>query len=101
MPMTDEATMPSHQKFRDVAAAAARERAGEDHSLASLRREQDITQEQLADKLGITQASLSALESRADPLVSSLAAYIDALGGELELVAVFGSRRRTIELPDD
>lgn len=46
-----------------------------------------VTQEQLADALGIKQPSLSKLESQDDMQISTLQRLIQALGGELELIA--------------
>jgi len=48
-----------------------------------------LTQEQIAELLERSQATVSALEKREDMLLSSLAEYVRALGGELELVAHF------------
>ena len=48
-----------------------------------------LTQENLAKALGSQQALVSKLERRADMYVSSLRTYIEALGGELEIVARF------------
>ena len=39
--------------------------------------------------MGVTQVSISKLEKRNDLLISSLSKYIDALGGELDLIARF------------
>ena len=51
-----------------------------------------MTQIQVAALLGVTQSSVSQLEGQTDVLLSSLAEYVRALGGELELVAHFGRR---------
>ncbi len=48
-----------------------------------------LTQRDLADVMRVTQAAISQLESREDVLLSKLAEYVKALGGELELVAHF------------
>ena len=55
--------------------------------LAEIRKMMDITQEELAEKLGIKQPSLSKLESQDDMQISTLRRLIEALGGELELIA--------------
>ena len=47
------------------------------------------TQSELAGLLNLTQGAISQLESRHDVLLSKLAKYIHALGGELDLVARF------------
>lgn len=41
----------------------------------------------------MTQSELSRLESRSDHLISTLRRYVTALGGELEVTAVFGEHR--------
>ena len=56
---------------------------------AALRKARELTQVELAEKLGITQASVAGLEARTDLQLSTLAKYIRALGGELEIRAVF------------
>lgn len=56
---------------------------------ASLRKARQQTQVELAEKLGIDQASVSAIENRSDLLLSTLAKYIRALGGDVEIRAVF------------
>jgi len=49
----------------------------------------ELTQEQLAERLHIDQPNVSRLERRSDVHVSTLADYVAALGGRLELLAVF------------
>lgn len=48
-----------------------------------------FTQQQLADELGIKQATISKMERRPDHLVSTLRRFVEAMGGELELRAHF------------
>lgn len=55
--------------------------------LAEIRRQTGLTQEELAESLGIKQPSLSKLESQSDMQISTLQRLIEALGGNLELVA--------------
>lgn len=62
-------------------------------ALQSLRREEGFTQTDLADRLGVGQAALSRAEKRGDLLVSTLRAYVEALGGRLDLRAVFDGGR--------
>ncbi|HEX3596486.1 MAG TPA: hypothetical protein VHU80_15355 [Polyangiaceae bacterium] len=60
------------------------------------------TQANVAAATGIAQADVSRLETRAtldDSLVSTLARYIEALGGKLELVAVFPKGHRLAIAP--
>ena len=55
--------------------------------LAEIRKETGFTQEDLAKTIGIKQPSLSKLESQDDIQVSTLQRLIQALGGQLELIA--------------
>ncbi len=60
-----------------------------DMALDELRTARQMTQEHLAEKLGLKQAAVSRMERRTDVYVSTLAKYVEALGGELEIRAVF------------
>src|SRR2546428_9001502 len=51
------------------------------------------TQVETAELLEKTQGEISTIEHRSDHLVSTLREYVEALGGELEIVATFGDRR--------
>ena len=55
--------------------------------LAEIRKEAGFTQEDIAGVLGVKQPSLSKLESQDDIQVSTLQRLIQALGGQLELIA--------------
>jgi len=57
-----------------------------------------LTQEEVAQRLGVTQASLSRLEHRPDVKLSNIRRYVEALGGKLEVRAVFPRRRKTVDL---
>jgi DNA-binding XRE family transcriptional regulator len=60
--------------------------------LAEVRRRQRTTQVEVAKTMGVTQARVSRIEkghlSRSE--VETLAAYVQALGGRLKIVAEFG-----------
>ena len=56
---------------------------------AALRKAREQTQVELAEKLGINQASVSAIENSSDLLLSTLAKYVRALGGDVVIHAVF------------
>jgi len=60
--------------------------------LAQLRETLQVSQEELAKKLKVTQAAISRLERRPNLLIESVANYIEALGGRLELHAVLPNR---------
>ena len=61
--------------------------------LRELRQEAGKTQEEVAEVAEMTQAELSKFERRDDHLISTLRRYVNALGGELEVVAVFDNKR--------
>jgi transcriptional regulator with XRE-family HTH domain len=62
-----------------------------DMALDELREARALTQEQLAETLGVRQATVSKMERRTDMYLSSLRKIIEAMGGELEIRAVFPS----------
>jgi hypothetical protein len=65
----------------------------EELTLQELRQGLAKTQVEVAHTADMTQSELSRLESRADHRISTLRRYVEALGGELEIAAVFGGRR--------
>jgi phage shock protein A len=70
----------------------ARSRA---HTLAEARQRMRLTQAQVADRMNVRQERVSAIE-RAEPgatEVRTLAAYVQALGGRLEIIADVGGER--------
>lgn len=79
----------------DVRATLAREVQLVRHglSLRELREVMPKTQQELSELLEISQSQLSKLERREDHLLSTLRAYVEALGGRVEVVAVFGDNR--------
>jgi len=50
------------------------------------------TQVDVAEAAGASQGEVSVIERRKDHLVSTLRRYVEALGGELEIVARFGDK---------
>jgi transcriptional regulator with XRE-family HTH domain len=66
-------------------------------TLADLRRFRGLTQIQLAAAAGMDQSELSKAERRSGHRVSTLRLYVEALGGELEIFARFGSERVRLE----
>lgn len=57
--------------------------------LAELRGALELTQEELAERLQISQSNVSRLEHRDDILISTLRQVVEAMGGELHVEAVF------------
>ncbi|MDZ8106282.1 MAG: XRE family transcriptional regulator [Nostoc sp. DedQUE12a] len=72
--------------------ARAQELIAENMTLQDIRKARKLTQESMAEQLGIRQDSVSRLEKRADLLLSTLRSYVKAMGGELKLVAEFPDR---------
>ena len=65
-------------------------KAAKEIGLDELRRARRMSQEALAETMKTTQAHISRLERRADIYISTLRRYVEALGGELRIVATFG-----------
>lgn len=61
--------------------------------LRALRESAGLTQEELAQRVAITQSQLSKLERREDYRLSTLRRYVAALGGQLEIIAVVDGKR--------
>src|SRR5665213_4558660 len=72
-------------------AASEREfrRIVEEMPLEELRAARELTQTSLAKILDVGQSEVSKIEKRTDMYVSTLASYVEAMGGELEICAVF------------
>jgi len=62
-------------------------------TLRQLREEAGKTQVEMADLAEVTQSALSRMERREDNPIDALRRYVEALGGELEVVAVIGNKR--------
>ena len=72
--------------------ARAKELMAEYLTLRDVRKAHELTQERIAELLGIKQENVSRLEKRSDLLISTLRSYIEAMGGKLRLVAEFPGR---------
>jgi transcriptional regulator with XRE-family HTH domain len=70
------------------------------YRLAEIRKALHLTQQQVADEMGVTTARVSQIEhGQVDrAAIRGLAGYVEALGGQLELVANFGDERIVIGL---
>jgi transcriptional regulator with XRE-family HTH domain len=64
--------------------------------LATLREQAGASQVELAKALGTSQSNVSQLERSNDQMLSSVAKYVHALGGELKLTAVIGGTAYTL-----
>jgi transcriptional regulator with XRE-family HTH domain len=72
--------------------ARAAELIAEEMTLRELRHARKLTQVKMAKALGVTQDSVSRLEKRSDLLLSTLRRAVEAMGGDLSLVAEFPDR---------
>src|SRR5438132_11733872 len=72
--------------------ARAAELIAEEMTLRELRHARKLTQVKMAKTLGVTQDSVSRLENRSDLLLSTLRKTVEAMGGNLSLVAEFPDR---------
>jgi transcriptional regulator with XRE-family HTH domain len=68
---------------------AKAERLIREMALDELRAARALTQEHLSTILGVKQSAVSKLERRADMYVSTLRHVIEAMGGQLEIRAIF------------
>ena len=57
--------------------------------LNELRQARGLSQKMLADVLQVQQPSIAKLEKRTDMYISTLRSHIEAMGGELDVVARF------------
>ena len=91
--------MTGRKKFSDLKKGWSKERKLRvatktlkmDHELdlASLRARLDLSQVELADRLGRSQGAISQLEKRNDMTLSNLHRVIEAMGGSLKILAEF------------
>lgn len=84
---TAEFSRLMRRRFRQH--ALSKKTLPEEETLAQVRRLRKRTQREVAIKLATRQSEISRFERRRDAHVSSLAAYVAALGGKLDLVARF------------
>jgi transcriptional regulator with XRE-family HTH domain len=91
------------KNFKDNIAALPQERQqaihqeaqrilAEEMTLQALRKARSHSQKRVGEKLKVNQSEVSKIERRTDLYVSTLRHYIEAVGGELEIVARFPDR---------
>jgi DNA-binding XRE family transcriptional regulator len=64
--------------------------------LADMRRRREMTQEQVADRMGVSVSRVSQIENGDVSTQEVLARYVAALGGTLTLIADFGDEQLKI-----
>ena len=80
-------------KRRKKIQSRAAELIEEEMSLVKLRHALKLTQERVAENLSMRQEGVSRLEKRSDLLLSTLRNYINAMGGDLNLIVEFPDRK--------
>jgi Helix-turn-helix domain len=99
--------MSGHRKFADIRTdrddperqarvARYREELRQAMSLGDVRRARELTQTQLGMALEMPQSAVSRLERQTDLYVSTLRSYVEAMGGQLVIEAVFDDTRLVI-----
>ena len=84
------AELPAERRRRIEERAA--ELIAEEMTLRELRKARQLTQASVARELGISQDGISRLEQRSDLLLSTLRRTVEAMGGNLTLIARFPDR---------
>lgn len=82
-------------------AQLTKELIAEEITLQELRKQRQLTQEDMAKLLGIKQENVSRLERRNNLHLSTLKDYIHALGGKLHLVIEFPDQKPIRLLDND
>jgi predicted transcriptional regulator len=67
-------------------------------NLGKVRELLGLTQEEMAERLKLSQSALSRAESSQDPKLSTLRRHVEALGGRVEVVAVFGDKSVQLDI---
>lgn len=91
-----ELTKDFTKEDRQIVAETKRVLSMEYDLVAQLRKDQELTQKEVAELMEIRQAAISKIENQEDVLISTLERYVRALGGELEIRAKFPDREVTL-----
>jgi len=83
--LTPERRAEIRRKAKETAAAIR---------LQQLRETRDVTQEELAKRLGVKQSTLSKFEGRRNMTIQKMQEYVAALGGELVIKVVFKTKNK-------
>lgn len=68
--------------------------------LHEIREHLGITQEEMAERLGMKQANVSRTQRRRDLKLSTLKRHVEAMGGELDIVAKFPANEIHLNISD-
>ena len=70
-------------------------------TISKLREARGLTQENVAGQMGVTQSNVSHFERSPNVFVRTLAAFVEALGGELKITAVFPDQTVSLVIPSE
>jgi transcriptional regulator with XRE-family HTH domain len=84
---------------KSLESVALRDAVSDALALAEIRAHRGLTQVDVARVMRTSQANVSKLERREDLYLSTLRGFVEALGGQLELSAVFPQGRIAIAKP--
>jgi len=70
-------------------------------TISRLRETRGLTQENVATQMGVTQSNVSHFERSPNVFVRTLAAFVEALGGELKITAVFPDQTVSLVIPSE
>jgi len=97
--------MSSFPKWQDVRADVVASAGGEEaiaearhrnqayidgHRLAERRKALDLTQAEVAERMGVTKSRVSQIERGEVSTIEAVARYVQAIGGHIQISAVFG-----------
>ena len=93
MTETLKSVLASLPKDRQAAIANQTNRLiAEEMTLRDLRKALEYSQQVVSEKLNVNQSEISKIEHRTDMYISTLRSYIEAMGGELDIIAKFPDR---------
>ena len=90
--VSDPRTGEEQAASRSAAARERREAYVRGHQLAEMRTTAGVTQAELAEALGVSQARISKIEHGEISGIDVVRAYVAALGGSIDVVARLGDR---------
>ena len=89
-------TVRAHRPLNERRVAAYRRLMDAELRLTEARRRRGVSQATIAEALEVSQPNVSRIEQEEDVYLSTLARYVAALGGHLEVLAVFDDETVTL-----
>ena len=95
-----DSTTIAYDRVKELLLSQTNTRPPVDLALPKLRETMQLSQAELAKRLEINQATLSRIERRSDMLIGTLRSLVNAMGGNLELLATFPETTVRIQFDD-